>query len=168
MASPDGGRVPVPATVGYALQALAPGSRPLSPAAWESVAMNMEQFLAFHAPRLQPYLDAAGPDLVGNPVVDAFVCELEQALEQVEGPRPGARDLLPGEDTFLWCLDQLAIIADPRSGYGRHDPWVRHLLADLKELAPRLRARRGLPPGRQLCFTEHLDDDDMPWDDPDA
>lgn len=126
--------------------------------------MKMERFLDEQIPRLLHYLDNASDALIGNPEVDALVCEVEQALEQVEGPRPGVRPWLPGEETFFWCLDQLAIIADPNSGYSRSDPWACHVVADLGELAPRLRMRQGLPYGRSVHFTMPFDEDDPDWD----
>ncbi len=125
--------------------------------------MNMERLLELYRPRLQRYVDQASPELIGNAEVDAFLAQLEADLERVEGPGPYARDLLPGEDTFLWCLDQLAIIADPRSGYGPSDPWACGVLADLRELAPRLRACQPLPPGRELHFMAPFDEDDLDW-----
>lgn len=126
--------------------------------------MNMEQFLETQVPRLLRYLEDVDPALIGNPEVDALVCDIEQALGEVEGPRPGVRAWLPGENTFFWCLDQLAILADPRSGYSRSDPWVRHQLGDLREMARRLRAGQNLPPGREVYFTLPFDENDPNWD----
>ncbi len=126
--------------------------------------MKMERFLDEQIPNLLRYLDDATTAVVGNPEVDAFIGRLEQALEEVEGPRPGVRAWLSGENTFFWCLDQLAILADPRSGYSRSDPWVSHQLADLREMAHRLRARQNLPPGRAVHFTKPFDENDPDWD----
>lgn len=126
--------------------------------------MKMERFLEEQIPRLLRYLDHATGVVVANPEVDAFVRDLEQALEEVEGPWPGVRAWLPGEDTFFWCLDQLAILADPRSGYSCGDPWVSHQLADLREMAQRLRAGQNLPPGREIHFTVPFDENDPDWD----
>jgi len=127
--------------------------------------MKMERFLETQVPRLLRYLENADLGVVGNPEVDAFVCDLEQALEEVEGPRPGVRRAwLPGENTFFWCLDQLAILADPRSGYSRSDPWIVHQLGDLREMAQRLRAGQNLPPHREIHFMEPFDENDPEWD----
>lgn len=126
--------------------------------------MNMERFLEEQIPQLLGYLDDATVAVVGNPEVDAFVCRLEEALEAVEGPRPGVRPWLPGENTFFWCLDQLALLADPHSGYSRSDPWVSHQLADLREMAQRLRARQNLPPGREVHFMQPFDENHPHWD----
>lgn len=126
--------------------------------------MKMERFLETQVPRLLRYLENADPGVVGNPEVDAFVCDLEEALENVEGPRPGVRAWLPGENTFFWCLDQLAILADPRSGYSGSDPWVGHQLADLREMGQRLRAGQNLPPDREIHFIEPFDENHPDWD----
>ncbi|TVS18111.1 MAG: hypothetical protein EA417_04525 [Gammaproteobacteria bacterium] len=126
--------------------------------------MNMKTFLEQYRPQLQRYVDRASPELIGNAELDAFLVRVEAELRQVDEPPPFARKLLPGEDTFFWCLDQLAIIADPASGYSRTDPWACAVVADVAELAPRLRARQPLPPGRVMHFMAPIDENDLDWD----
>ncbi|MCC5886843.1 MAG: hypothetical protein JJT88_10455 [Gammaproteobacteria bacterium] len=126
--------------------------------------MKMERFLEEQVPRLLHYLDNATPALICNSEVDAFIWEVEEVLEQVEGPRPDLRPWLPGEETFFWCLDQLAIIADPSNGYSRSDPWACNVVADLRELAPRLRYRQDLPYGRSVHFITPFDENHPEWD----
>lgn len=126
--------------------------------------MQMQRFLEEQVPRLLRYVEHADEALVGNPEVDAFVCDLEEVLGRVTWPRAGARVWLPGEDTFFWCLDQLGILADPRSGFSRGDPWVACQLGDLRAMAQRLRAGQSLPPGYEIHFTAPFDENDPDWD----
>ena len=121
--------------------------------------MTLQIFLDRYRARMQKYLDTASTALIGDPELGAFMEKLAREYDAVAPEGPPSRPLLPGEEVFVWAMDQLALVADPHGGLHAQDAYSRKMIADLKEMAPRLRDRQPLPPHCQLHFIGHLDDD---------
>ena len=110
-----------------------------------------EALIERHAPKLVEHLRDASPAVQGNEKIKEFLDGVLSDEEKVE-LMPPRRPVLPGEDVFWWCVEQLLLLNDvirPAT-----DPYLLMIVEDLKSFAGRLERREPLPLGYQVGWLD--------------
>ena len=111
-----------------------------------------EALLERHKPKLIETLRNATPATVqGNEETKEFLNIVLEDEEKV-ATMPPRRPVLPGEDVFWWCVEQLLLVTDivrPAT-----DPYLQMIVEDLKGFADRLENGEELPPGYQVGWLD--------------
>ena len=97
----------------------------------------------------------------GDAALRQFCERVLDDLDQIHHDSPAKRDYLPGEEVFLWSHNELMELADIANPAPPDDPYLRDMLARLRDFAGRLARNEPLPPG----FAIHWLDDDLEDDD---
>lgn len=119
--------------------------------------MTAQELMERHKPQLIETLKNASPAVQGNAEIMEFLGRVLDDEEKVD-LMPPRRPVLPGEDVFWWCVEQLLLLTDivrPAS-----DPYLLMIIEDLKSFGERLERNEPLPPGYQvgwLDFDELID-----------
>jgi len=82
---------------------------------------------------------------------------------------PAQRDYLPGEELFLWCHEELLELAEVERPAPPTDPYLKDMLARLRDFGGRLERNESLPPGFAIHWLDDLvdemeEEDDSGWD----
>jgi hypothetical protein len=106
-------------------------------------------------------LKSASLALQGNREVQRFLEQVDDDFAHVTST-PRTRDYLPGEDVFWWCHMTLYELTDIVRPPLRPDPWIRHLIEELRAMSGRLERGERLPDTHQVGWfddTEALDEE---------
>ena len=124
--------------------------------------MDVHTVLIRHRGRMLEFLNNASPSLQGSWSLRQFVETVSDDLDHVT-LTPASCGLLPGEDVFLWCHEELLQLTEIANPGPVVQPYVAIMLKRLREMAPRLERNEPLPPEYQLHW---IDDSEPPedWD----
>ena len=114
--------------------------------------MDAMELLDKHRDALAERLrDVTAQNVQGNVELSEWLSTVLDDEEKVE-LMPPRRPVLPGEDVFWWCVEQLLLLGDivlPAT-----DPYLQMIVQDLNAFAERVANREPLPPGYQVGWLD--------------
>jgi len=113
-----------------------------------------------HADRMVRILKAVTPESQGSPKIREFCDRVFDDLDRVTDT-PAKRDYLPGEEVFLWSHNELQELSEIERPAPPTDPYLKDMIARLRDFGDRLERREPLPPGFAIHWLDDLDDEDL-------
>ena len=126
--------------------------------------MDPQTVLDRHRDRMIKILKSVKATSQGSQKLRRFCERVYDDLDQVTDT-PARRDYLPGEEIFLWAHNELLELAEIERPAPATDPYLKDMLARLRDFGGRLERHEPLPPGYAIHWLDDLDDEDVDWDD---
>ncbi len=118
--------------------------------------MQARAFLEQHRQRMVDVAKQASPKLLGSAEVAAFLDDVHRGFDAVED-RPSGREPLPGEEVFWWCVTILEDLSELPASEAAQDPYVKLMLSQLRDMAPRLERLEPLPADHRIYWFDDLE-----------